>query len=171
MAATGTEKVVEAYNQAMASGFAAVEAGVTQTTASVKLMTDTVRSERTEYGRVWEEAGKQILQRNENFAASIPALMQGMTTVPASGFPAISPEAKEAASKLIDAEIAFYQSWTQAWLEYLGGAERRRSAAAQAMLESQGKVVSSGKDAVQSAVKYGEAVVDWTFGSLNATKS
>lgn len=171
MAETVTDKVMEAYTQAFASGVAVADAGVAQTTAAVKLMTDAVQAERAEYGKVWEQASRQVQERNESLAAVIPALMQGMATSPAAGIPAVSPEAREAASKLITSEMAFYQSWTQAWMQYFAGVEQRRSATAQAMMEAQDKVVASQQEATQSAVKYGEAVMDWTMDSLNATKS
>ena len=67
--------------------------------------------------------------------------------------------------------MAFYQAWTKGWMDYLSGAEARRSAAAQVMLESNAKVVESGQEAMKSAAKYGEALLDWSMESAKGMKS
>ena len=94
-----------------------------------------------------------------------------MTAIPKSGAPAFTSEAKESVNKLIESEMAFYQAWTKSWIDYLSGAEARRSAAAQAMLESNSKVIECSQEAMKSAAKYGEALMDWSMESAKGMKS
>ena len=101
--------------------------------------------------------------RGENIAST----MQKMAALPATGSPAFSPEIKESFNKLIESEMAFYQTLTKSWTDYFTGAESRRNAAAKAVLESNAKAVESGQEAVKSAGKYGEALIDW---SVEASK-
>ena len=38
-------------------------------------------------------------------------------------------------------------------------------------MEGNAKTLTSSQDAVKSAVKYGEAIIDWSLESVNASKS
>ena len=170
MADTATksaEELAQAYNRAIASGFAVADAGIAQTTASVKLVTDAIQTERDEYGKVAEQALGHVRSRGENVAG----VMQSVASIPASGVPSFTPEVKESVNKLIEGEMAFYQAWTKSWMDYLAGIEERRVAAAKSMLEGNAKVVECGQEAVRSAVKYGEAFVDWSQETAKGMKS
>ena len=166
-ATKSAEELAQAYNKAIASGFAVADAGIAQTTAAVKMFTDAVQTERDEYGKAIEQAVTHARARSESLAS----VMQSMTAIPKSGAPAFTPEAKESVNKLVESEMAFYQAWTKGWMDYLSGAEARRSAAAQAMLESNAKLVESGQEAMKSAAKYGEALMDWSMESAKGMKS
>ena len=165
MAGTTTnsaEELMQAYSQAVSSGFGAADAGMAQTTTAVKLITDAIQTERNEYGKIAEQAVSHVRSRGENLAG----VMQSIAATPP-----FTPEAKDSISKLIEGEMAFYQSWTKSWTEYLTGVETRRNAAAKAMLESNAKAVASGEEAMKSAVKYGEAFIEWSMGAPKVTKS
>jgi len=166
-ATKSAEELAQAYNKAIASGFAVADAGIAQTTAAVKMFTDAVQTERDEYGKAVEQAVTHARARGENLVS----MMQSMTAIPKSGAPAFTSEAKESVNKLIESEMAFYQAWTKSWIDYLSGAEARRSAAAQAMLESNSKVIECSQEAMKSAAKYGEALMDWSMESANGMKS
>ena len=166
-ATRSAEELAQAYKKAIASGFAVADAGIAQTTAAVKMFTDVVQTERDEYGKAVEQAVTHARARGENLAG----VMQNMTATPRSGASAFTPEAREAVNKLVEGEMAFYQAWTKGWMDYLSGIEARRSAAAQAMLESNAKVVESGQEAMKSAAKYGEALMDWSMESAKGMKS
>ena len=165
MAGTTTNsagELMQAYSQAVSSGFAAADAGMAQTTTAVKLVTDAIQSERDEYGKVMEQAAAHARARGENFAGAVQSM---------AATPPFTPEAKDSISKLIEGEMAFYQAWTKGWMDYLAGVEARRNAAAKAMLESNAKAVASGQDAMKSAAKYGEAFIDWSMGAARGMKS
>ena len=166
-ATRSAEELAQAYNKAIASGFAVADAGIAQATAAVKMFTDAAQTERDEYGKAVEQAATHARARGENLAG----VMQSMTATAKSGAPAFTSEAKESVSKLIEGEMAFYQAWTKGWIDYLSGVEARRSAAAQAMLDSNAKVVESGQEAMKSAAKYGEALMDWSMESAKGMKS
>ena len=169
-ATNGVEELVQAYNEAVSSGMAAMDAGMAKSTAATKLVTDAMQAERTEYGKVWEAAANQARKRSENITSLFPTVFQGMGTAPTVGIPAFSPEAKESVNKIIDSEIAFYQVWTKSWMDYFAGAEARRSAAAQKLLENNAKTIASCQEAVKNAVKYGEAIVDWSLETVKTPK-
>jgi hypothetical protein len=174
-ATTGVEGLVQAYNQTISNSIAAVDAGMEQASATVKLMSDAVQKERTEYGKVWDQAGSHARKRNENITSIFPTVFQGMAASPAAGMPGFipgfSPEAKESMNKIIESEMAFYEVWTKSWMEYLAQMEARRSAASQALLESNSKAIASSHEAMKSAVKYGEAIIDWSLEAAKAPKS
>ena len=130
-AVRSADNLMEAFNLAMTSGFAAVDAGMAQTTATVKLTADAAQTERAEYGKVWERITEQARKRNDSLASILPAQFQGMAAYPVSCIPVMSAGAQDPVSKLVESELAFYQSCTQAWMEYIGGVEQRRSEAAQ----------------------------------------
>ncbi len=165
------EELALAYNKAISSGFSAVDAGMAQTTAALKLMTGAVKAERTEYGKVWEQAATHARKRNENVTALFPAIFQGMASTPVNSIPTINPEAKESVNKLIEGEMAFFQEWTEAWMQYLAGFEQRRRGGAQTLMESNAKAMESSQAVIKSAVKYGEAFVDWSVESAKGMKS
>ncbi len=170
MAGTATksaEELVQAYNQAISNGFAAADAGIAQTTTSVKVATDAIQTERDEYGKVVEQAVGHVRTRGENIAG----VMQSFATVPMNGAPAFTPETKESVNKLIEGELAFYQAWTKSWMDYLAGIEERRIAAAKAMLDGNAQVMERSQEAVRSAVKYGEAFVEWSQETAKGKKS
>ncbi len=167
----GVEELVQAYNQAVSSGIAAMDAGMAQSTAAVKLMTDAVQTERTEYGKVWEEAAGQARKRGETLFALFPTIFQGMGSIPATGIPSVNPESKESVGKIVESELAFYQSWTQAWMQYFTGVEERRSAASKTLMQSSAKAMESGQKVVKDAVKYNGALIDWSLETVNAKKS
>lgn len=166
-ASKGPEELMRAYNMAIASGFAVADAGIAQTTTTVKLVTGAIQTERNECGKAVEQAASHARARGEN----LDSVMQSMTAMPRSGAPAFTPEAKESVNKLVESEMAFYRAWTKVWMDYLSGAEARRSAAVHAMLESNAKVVESGQEAMKSAAKYGEALMDWSMESAKGMKS
>ena len=168
----GVEDLVQAYNEAVSSGVAAIDAGMAQTTAAAKVITDAMQSERTEYGKVWEQAADHARKRGESITALFPKVFEGTTAAEGKpGFPMFSAEAKESVNKIIEGEMAFYQAWTKTWMDYLAGMDSRRSAATQTLLEGNAKTLTSSQDAVKSAVKYGEAIIDWSLESVNASKS
>lgn len=170
MAGTATksaEELVQAYNQAISSSFAVADAGIAQSTATAKMAADAVQKERDEYGKVVEQALGHVRARGENMAA----VVQGFAAIPMNAAPAFTPEVKESVNRLIEGEMAFYQAWTQGWMDYLAGFEERRTAADKAMVESNAKVVESSQEAVRSAVQYGGAFVDWCQESANGMKS
>ena len=174
MAGTTTksaEELVQAYNKAMSSGLGAMDAGMAQTTAAVKLITDAVQAERTEFSKVWEKAADQSRERTENLTALFPTVFQGLATTPTAGIPAMSPGAKESVGKLIESEMAFYQAWTRAWMQYIAGVEERRSAAAKALLDSNAKTMESGQETIKHAVKYSEAFIDWSLETVSGKKT
>ena len=170
-ATKGVEELVQAYNQAISSSVAAIDISMAQASTAVKLITDTIQKERSEYGKVWDEAASHARKRNESMTAVFPSVLQGMAAAPAAGIPGFSPEAKESVSKIIEGEMAFFQAWTKSWMDYLAGMEARRSAAAQALLDNNAKTISSGQEAVKSTVKYGEAFIDWSVETVKAPKS
>ena len=165
MAGTTTnsaDELMQAYGQAVSSGFAAADAGMAQATNAVKLITGAIQTERNEYGKVMEQAASHARARGENLAGA----MQTVATTPP-----FTPEAKNSISKIVDGEMAFYQAWTKSWMDYLAGVEARRNAAAKAMLESNAKAVASSQEAMKSAVKYGEAFIEWSMGAAKGMKS
>ena len=165
------EELVQVYNQAVSSGVAAIDAGMAQTTAATKLLTDAMQTERSEYGKVWEAAASQARKRNENLIGMFPNILQGMTAAPGAGIPTVSTEAKESVNSFIESEIAFSQAWMKSWMVYLSGLEIRSGAATQALLEGNAKTITSGHEAAKSAVKYGEAIIGWSLESAKTTKS
>ena len=168
----GVEELVQAYNQAVSSGVAALDAGMAQSSAAAKVITDAMQAERTEYGKVWEQAAGHARKRGESITALFPKVFEGPAAAPGkAGMPTFSAEAKDSVNKIIENEMAFYQAWTKTWMDYFAGMDTRRSAATQALLEGNAKTITSTQDAMKSAVKYGEAIVDWSLDSLNATKS
>ncbi len=166
-ASNSAEELVQAYNQAISSGFAVADTGIAQTTATAKVVSDAILAERDEYGKAIDKAAGQARTRSENLAGVI----QSVAAIPVSGTPTFSPEAKESVSKLIEGEMAFYQAWTKSWTDYLAGVEERRKAAAQAMLQSNAKMIEAGQDAMKSAAKYGEAFFDWSLENSKGMKS
>ena len=163
----GPEELMQAYNKAVASGFEVVNAGMAQSSSTLKSFTDAVETERDEYGKVVEQAASLARTRGE----SMISLMQNMSTVPGPGIPGFSEEARKSVSELIQGEITFSQNLAKTWMEYLTGVETRRNAAAREMLERNAKMMESGQEAVKSAAKYGEAVLDWTVENANGMKS
>ena len=157
----GAEKVAQAYNQAVSSGFAAVDAGIAQGAVAVKLFTETMQVERDEYGKVWGQAMGHARSRSANLAA----VVQGMAVAPSFGS-----EATEPVNKLIEGDLAFCQAWTQTCAAYLAGAETRRSAAAQGLLESGARMIEPGQEAMISAVKYGEALLEWSLATAQGSR-
>ena len=166
-ATKSAEELIQAYNQAVSSSFAATDAGMAQTTAAIKTFTEALQTERDEYGKAVEKSVSHARTRGENLAG----VMQSMAAMPVSGAPSFTPEAKESVSKLIEGEMDFYQSFTKSWIDYLAEMEARRSAAAQAMLESNVKMIESGQEVMKSAVKYGEACMEWSQETANGMKS
>lgn len=166
-APNSAEALTQAYNQAIASGFAIADAGMAQTTANVKAMADAVQAERDEYGKAVENAAGHIRTRGENVAS----VMQGMSAAPGTDMAAYTAKARESVSKLIEGEMAFYQAWTAGWTDYVAAAEERRKAAAQAMQEGNARMIEAGQVAMQSAAKYGEAFIDWSLDNAKGTKS
>ena len=86
-ATKSAEELAQAYNKAIASGFAVADAGIAQTTAAVKMFTDTVQTERDEYGKAVEQAAAHACARGENLAS----VMQSMTAAPKSGATPFTP--------------------------------------------------------------------------------
>ncbi len=166
-ASKSPEELMQAYNKAVASGFAVADAGIAQTTAAVKMLTDAAQTERDEYGKAVEQVVSHARARGENLAS----VMQSVTAIPKPGATPFGPEAKESVSKLIEGEMAFYQAWTKGWMDYFSGAEARRNAAAQAVLESNAKMAERGQEAVKSAAEYGEALMDWSMENAKGMKS
>lgn len=150
-APNSAEALTQAYNQAIASGFAIADAGMAQATANVKAMADAVQAERDEYGKAVEQAASHARIRGENIAS----VMQGMSTAPGADMDAYAAKAKESVSKLIEGEMAFYEAWTAGWTEYVAASEERRKAAAQAMQEGNARMIEAGQEAMKSAAKYG----------------
>ena len=167
-ATNGTDDMVQAYNRAVESAVGAFDTGVAQTTATVKLLADAAEAERREYGKVLEQGAIQARKRGENLAAVLPVMFQGFAVKPGAAAPEIGPEVKESIGKLMEGETAFYQSLSQAWMQYVSGAEQRRSAAAKALMESNARVIESGQKAAKGAVEYGEAVFNWSVEAANA---
>ncbi len=161
------EELIQAYNQAVSSSFAAADDGIAQTTATIKKFTEALQTERDEYGKAVEKSVSHARTRSENLVGA----MQNMVAMPVAGAPSFTPEAKESVSKLIEGEMAFFQAFTKSWIDYLAGIEAHRSAAAQAMLESNVKMVESGQEVMKSAVRYGEACMEWTLETANGMKS
>ena len=165
-ATNSAEELTQAYNQTISGSFAAINAGMTQAAATAKLFTDAVQAERDEYGKAVGQVVNHARARSENLVG----VMQGMATMPASGVPSFPPEVKESVGKLIEGEMAFYQTWTKGWIDYWTGVEARRSTAAQVMLEGNVKLVESSQEAMKSAAKYGEAFMDWSLEAVNGMK-
>ena len=166
-ATKSAEELAQAYNQVISGSFAAVDSGIAQAAETAKLFSDAVQSERDEYGKAMGQAVSHTRARGENMVSA----MQGMASVPGSGIPSFTPEVKESVGKLIEGEMAFYQAWTKGWMDYWAGVEARRSAAAKSLLEGNTKVIESGQAAVKSAVKYGEAFMDWSMENAKGKKS
>ena len=166
-APNSAEELTQAYNQAISSGFTAADAGITQTTAAVKMYTGAAQAERDEYGKVVEQAVGHARTRGENLASAV----QAMATAPNSGASPFAPEVKESVNKIIESEMAFYQAWTKSWMDYAAGVESRRNAAAKVMLDNNAKTIESGQEAVKSAVKYGEAFIDWSMEAPKGMKT
>ena len=167
----GTEELIQAYNRAISSGFAAMDAGMVQATAAVKAVTDAVEKERAEYGKVVEKTVSHARSRSENLVNMMPAIFQAMTTIPAAGTPRVSAEDRESFGKFLESETAFYQSWTKDWVEYVAGMEERRSAAVKSLLEGNARAMASGQEVASSVAKCGEALLDWSLSTVTAAKS
>ena len=161
------QELVKAYNKAISSSFAAADAGFAQTSAAVKLLSGAAQAERDEYGKAMDKAASHARARGENIAAA----MQGMAAMPVPAAPSFTPEAKDALNKLIEGEMTCYQAWTKGWMDYLSGAEARRSAAVKTMLENSAGAMESSQEVVKSAVKCGEAFIDWSMETAKGTKS
>ena len=170
-ATNGTEDLVQAYNKAVESTVGAVDTSVAQVTATAKLLTDAAEAERKEFGKVLEQGTGQARKRSENLAAVWPGLFQGIAATPGSGATPFGPQVQESISKLVESEMAFYESWTQAWMQYMTGLEQRRSATAKGIMESNARVVESSQRAAKGAVEYGGALFNWSMETVNAKKS
>ena len=170
MADTATnpaQQLTEAYNKVISSSFAAADASIAQAAGTARLLTDVAQVERDEYGKAMKQAADHARTRGENIAAAI----QGMAAAPAPTAPSIAPEAKDAFYKLVEGEMAFYQAWTRSWMDYFAGAESRRNAAVKSMVESNAGAMESGQEIVKSAVKCGEAFIDWSMEAAKTAKS
>ena len=167
-ASNGTDDLVQAYNRAVESAVGAFDASVAQATATVRLLADAAETERREFGKVLEQGAGQARKRSENLAAVLPVMFQGFAVKPGAAAPEIGPEVKESVGKLMEGEAAFYESLSQAWMEYISGAEQRRSAATKVLMESNASVVESSRKAAKGAVEYGEAVFSWSVETANA---
>ena len=165
------EELVEAYKEAVSSGIAAIDAGMAQTTAAVKHATDSMETERTEYGKVWERASSKARKRNENITSMFPKAFDGMGAAPGTGIPSVSTGAKESVNSFIESEIAFSQAWMKSWMVYLSGLEIRSGAATQALLEGNAKAIASSQAALKNTVKFGETIIDWSLESAKSTRS
>ena len=154
-------ELMEAYNQAISSTFAAADAGIAQGTAAVKVLSEAAEAERQVLGKLAAQAADNARARSENLTAA----MQGMMTP---SFPD-SAEAKESIGKIIEGEMSFYQSMSKSWMDYMAGLESRRNAAAQAIIESSASTIESGQAAVNSAAKYGQAFFDWSMSAAPVT--
>ena len=166
-AAKGSEELLQAYKQSIASGFAVMNAGMTQATAAAKLMTEATQTERDEISKVWGQTADQALKCNENLAAVVPGILSELSAAPFSGSPVLSPEVKDAVGQVIEGEVAVCQAWAQAWIQYLAGVEQRRSAMTQSLLAGNAGTFESGQDVVKSAVKFGEAFMDWSLENMS----
>ena len=167
-ATNGTDELVQAYNRAVESAVGAFDTGVAQATTTVKLLADTAEEERREFAKVVEQGTIQARKRSENLAAVLPVMFQGFAVKPGAAAPEIGPEVKESIGKLIEGETAFYESLSQSWMQYISGAEQRRSAAANSLMESNARVLESSRKAARGAVEYGEAVFNWSMETANA---
>lgn len=163
-ASKNAKELTEAYNQAVSSGFAAVNEGLAQTTASATLIGEAIQAERAEYGKALEQATTHARTRIDNFTGAMQAIS-------ASGPAGFGEEAKASVNKLVESEMAFYQAWTNGCMDYFSGVEDRRNARAQTIQAGNAKVVESTQEAVKSAVKYGEALVEWSMENANGAKS
>ena len=166
-----TEELMQAYNQAVSSGFAAMDAGLQQATSAAKTMTDAAEAERAEYGKVVQVAAAHSRTQAENLATLVPDILRDMTTPPSFDGNSKGSSAKESIGKFIESETSFYKSWTQAWMDYLVGAEERRSAFAKSMLEGNVKAAASAQEAAIHAARFSEALFDWSTQSPTAAKS
>ena len=108
----GTEDLVQAYNKAVESTVGAVDTSVAQATAAAKLLTDAAEAERKEFGKVLEQGAGQARKRSENLAAVWPGMFQGIAATPGPGATPLGPQVQESISKLVESEMAFYESWT-----------------------------------------------------------
>ena len=169
-ATNGTEDLVQAYNRAVESTVGAVDTSVAQATTTAKLLADAAETERKEFGKVLEQGAGQARKRSETLAAVLPGLFQGIAVTPGSGPSSFGPEVRESISKLLESEMAFYESWTQAWVQYVAGSEQRRTATAKAIMESNAKVVESSQRAAKGAVEYGGALFNWSMENVNANR-
>ena len=167
----GTEELMQAYNRAISSGFAAMDAGMVQATAAVRAVTDAVETERTEYGKVVEKTVSHARSRSENLVNMMPAIFQATATIPAAGTPWVGAEARESFSKFLESETAFHQSWTKAWVQYVAGIEDRRSAAVKSLLEGNDRAMASGQEVASSVAECGEALLDWSLNTVTTAKS
>ena len=167
-ATNGTEDLVQAYNRAVESAVGAFDTGVAQATTTVKLLADAAEAERKEFAKVVEQGTNQARKRGENLATVLPVIFQGFAVKPGAAAPEIGPEIKESIGKLIEGEAAFYESLSQAWMQYMFDSEQRRSVAAKALMESNAKVIESSRKAAKGAVEYGEAVFGWSVETANA---
>ena len=157
MASDKSKELMEAYNQAISSTFAAADAGIAQGAAAVKVLSAAAEAERQELGKMAAHTADCARARSENLTSA----MQGMMTP---SFPAAA-ETKESISKIIEGEMAFYQSLTKSWIDYLTGFESRRNAVAKSVMEGSASAIESGQAAVNSAARYGEAFLDWSFSA------
>ena len=167
-ATNGTDDLVQAYNRAVESAIGAFDTGVAQATTAVKVLSDAAETERAEFGKVMEQGAAQARKRGENLAAVLPGMYQAFAVKPGAAAPEIGPEVKESVGKLIEGETAFYESMSQAWMQYISELEQRRSAAAKSLMESNVKVIESGQKAAKGAVEYGEALFGWSVETANA---
>ena len=167
-ATNGTDDLVQAYNRAVESAVGAFDNSVAQAATTVKLLADTAEAERREFAKVLEQGTIQARKRSENLAAVLPAMFQGFALKPGIAAPEIGPEVKESIGKLTEGETAFYESLSQAWMQYILDSEQRRSAATRALMESNAKVIESSQKAARGAVEYGEAVFSWSLEAANA---
>ena len=167
-ATNGTDDLVQAYNQAVESAVGAFDTSVAQATATMKLLADTAEAERREFAKVLEQGTIQARKRGENMAAVLPAMFQGLAFKPGAAAPEISPEVKESIGKLIEGETAFYESLSHAWMQYISGAEQRRSAVSNALMENNASLIESSQKAARGTVEYGESVFNWSVEAANA---
>ena len=164
----GTEDLVQAYDRSVEKAIGAFDAGVAQATGTVKLMTGAVETERREFGGLLEQGAAQARRRGENLAAVFPGLLQGFAANPATGAAEFGPEVKDSINRLIEGETAFYDAMTQAWMNYISGAEQRRSAAAGALLEGNAKAIEASQQAARGAMEFGEALFNWSMETATA---
>ena len=167
-ATNGTENLVQAYNRAVESAVGAFDAGVAQSTVNTRLLTDAAETERREFANIVEQGTALARRRGENLAAVLPEMFQAFAVKPGGTAPEFSPEARESISKLIESETEFYQSLTQAWMQYITGSEQRRSATTSALLEGNAKMLEASQNAARGAAEYGEAIFNWSMETATA---
>ena len=155
------QAVFKAQNELAAKGFSVAGAGFEQITGMAKSGAEASQVEAQEARQAWDGMMAYAQTRN----GKVEELAREMTAVPASGDARVKPEVRELIQEIMDGDAGFYG----ACAEYMTGVEQRRVELVAGMLRMNTALMESGQEVVQSALDYGQALMEWSAAMVKGT--